>query len=378
VDFIEMKRRAARALADILPATGATRDSEQERHHLSITEFPVPELILFGLQNLLDLQSWGPVEKLRWGVTATFRGVPFSVSLEKFGLRLYVPKGLSSEVCNEIIRRLATAAKLSESWLHNIAGMQINEGNVTIENQHHHFDGAYRFFRDKANVAYETPPPDTKVILNKEGHPTGWSSQPWQPQIEGGYLAGAMVNAYFSRLEHLLVLVLPFLDFDPIAGTLVRFVGMTWDEKWKQIFDVAKDNKAKLIYDRLKEIKETVRNPLSHGGFAKKGMSFFFHVEKIGALPALLTKHGRSFECLITRVPQGTYQELCAQLDATDAFLKGSAAGTAIQFAEAGLDVALSADFRQACKAAAESPEAIQDFIEHQGYLHDLHANMDY
>jgi hypothetical protein len=379
MDFTDIKQRATRALADISPPTNAVSGGECERHELSNAEFPVPELILFGLRNLRDLQSWGPGEKCRWGVTATFRDVPFSVSLEKFGLRLYTPKGLAPEIRNEIIHRLATAATLSEAWLRDIAGLQIREGNVTIENQYHYFDGAYRFFREKASIAYETPPPNARVTQRDEnGQPMGWLLQPWRSQIEGGYLAGAMIDAYFSRLEHVLVLVLPFLDFDPSAGALVEFVGSIWGDKWRQVFDLAKDQKAKLFYDQLKDIKETVRNPLSHGGFAKKGMSFFFHVEKIGALPALLTKHGHSCELLITPVPQGTYQDLCVQLDETDEFLADSFAGAGIQYAKAGLDVAFSADFRQACKEAAKSPKDLQDFIEHEAYVHATHANMDY
>lgn len=237
----------------------------------------------------------------------------------------------------------------------------------------------YQFFREKAQVAYETPAPAPQVIHRDEnGKPTGWSSSPWRSQIEGGYLASAMVDAYFSRLEHLLVLVLPFLDFEPGAGALVRFVGLTWDEKWRQVFDVATDNRAKLAYDRLREIKEAIRNPASHGGFAKKGTSFFFHVEKIGALPALLTKHGRSFEFFITRVPAGTYQELCSQLDETDAFLAASIAASGVRYAQAGLAVVFSADFRKACRTAAASPAALEGFIEERAYLSDLHANMDY
>ncbi len=341
-----MRRRAAHALADVRPADDTTSGGEWEQHRLSPTDFPVPELILFGLRNLRDLESWGPGEKLRWGITATFGDIPFSVSLEKFGLRLYVPKGLAADVRDELVRRLQAAVKLSEAYLQDLARQQIDAGNVTIENQYRHFEGAYRFFREKAGVAYETAPPKPKITRrDKDGRPMGWSSEPWKPQIEGGYLAGAMVDAYFSRLEHLLVLVLPFLDFEPSVGALVRFVGLTWDEKWRKVFDVAGDNTAKLRYDQLRHIKETVRNPLSHGGFAKKGTSFFFHVDKIGALPALLTKHGRSFELFITRVPHGTYQELCSQLDDVDAFLAASTVAPGVQYAQTGLDVAFSADF---------------------------------
>jgi hypothetical protein len=187
-----------------------------------------------------------------------------------------------------------------------------------------------------------------------------------------------MVDAYFSRLEHLLVLVLPFTDFDPSGGALVRFVGLTWVEKWRQVFDLRHDHEAKRIYDRLRQIKETVRNPLSHGGFGKNGTSFFFHVETIGALPALLTKHGRSFELFITRVPHRTYQELCTQLDEADAFLEGSDVGPGIRYAQACLDISFDTDFRSACTLASESPEALEKFIERQTYLTDMHVNMDY
>jgi hypothetical protein len=379
MDLTEIRRRAAHALRDILRATDAPLAGKWEKHSLTPTDFPVPELILFGLRNLRDLESWGPGEKLRWGVTATFGNVPFSVTLEKFGLRLYVPKGLAPNVRGELVGRLKTAVKLSETYLRDLAGQQINDGNVTIENQYRHFEGAYQFFRDRARLAYETPAPEPKVThRDKDGRPMGWSSEPWRPQIEGGYLASAMVDAYFSRLEPLLVLVLPFLDFDPVAGALVRFVGLTWDEKWREVFDVATDTKAKHTYDQLRQIKETVRNPASHGGFAKQGTSFFFHVEKIGALPALLTKHERSYELFITKVPQETYQALCSQLDESDAFLAASAVASGVQYAEAGLDVAFSPGFRTACQIASQSPEALEEFIDHQAYLTDMHTNMDY
>lgn len=263
--------------------------------------------------------------------------------------------------------------------MRELANQQIESGNVTIENQYHRFDGAYRYFREKAGLAYAAdPPPPVVTHRSSDGRPSGWSSQPWKPQIEGGYLAGAMIDAYFSRLEHLLVLVLPFLDFEPGNGGLLNFVGMTWREKWRQLLATATDTRAKLMFDQLIEIKEEIRNPLSHGGFTKKGTSFFFHVEGIGALPALLTGHGRSFELSITRVPQGTYEDLCSRLDAIDAFLAESSLAPGVQYATAGLDVAFSTEFRKACKDAAESPEALDRFIDHQAYLTDMHANMDY
>jgi hypothetical protein len=379
VDLTETRRRAAYALADILPPPRGRESNEWERHPLSASEFPVPELILFAMTRLRDLESFGPGEKLRWGVSATFRGTSFSITLEKFGLRLYVPESTSSEVRLALIRCLRTATNLAEACLREVAQYQTGTGNATIENRYHHFERAYRFFREKAREAYDAPPPEPVVMSrDQNGRPTGWSSEPWKPQIEGGYMAGAMLDAYFSWLEHALVLVLPFIDFEPADGALVRFVGATWDGKWRTIFDLTADQGAKQVYDDLRRIKETVRNPIAHGGFGKKGTSFFFHVEGIGALPALLTRHGRSFEFIITRVPHATYQQLCQQLDVCDAFLQGSKLRAGLRYAQAGLDVALSEGFRGQCREASRSEEELGEFIEHQSYLADMHTNMDY
>lgn len=378
MDLNEAKRRAIRALAEIVPPT----ESENllwDRHELSPTDFPVPGLVLFGLRELRGLQSWGPGEKLRWGITATFRKVTFYVSLEKFGLRLHCPPRLRTKTRNELIRLLKTAAKLAEAYLRDLAQQQIKAGNVTLDNQYLQFDAAYRFFREKASAAYASRPKKPKVTSrDKTGRPTGWTSDPFRPQREGGYFATAMLDAYFSRLEHLLVVVLPFIDFDPGSGALLQHTGLTWDEKWCRVFNVTNDKRAKVAYDTLRNIKESVRNPMSHGGFHKKGTSFFFHVENVGALPALLSKHRRSFNLSVTRVPEDTYGNLCSQLDQVDAYLASSHIAAGMRYAESGLSIPFSADFRKACKVAAKSTPTLEKFMDYHAYLEDTHANMDY
>jgi hypothetical protein len=182
--------------------------------------------------------------------------------MEKFGLRLYLPEGTPSELRLALLHCIQKACKLAETCLRDVAEVQIQNGNVTIQNQYHQFINAYRFFRDKASQAYEAPPPEPVVMRRDEkGVPTWTTYSPFTSQIEGGYLAGAMLDAYFSWLEHVLVLVLPFIDFVPGDGHLLRFVGATWDEKWRTIFDLSTDNEAKEAYDLLKRIKEAVREP---------------------------------------------------------------------------------------------------------------------
>lgn len=378
--FEEIRKHSIHALADIQPCEEIHEHIEWEGHSLSRDEFPVSELIFFALTRFRDMTPFGPQEKLRWGFKAVFRNIPFELSLQKFGLYLYMPEGTKSEMRSALAKCLKVASRLAEKCLQDEAQYQIQNANVSIENQYHHFRGAYRFFRDIAEQTYNKPP-DDPVVMRKDGNeqPTGWTFSPWKHQIEGGYLAGAMLDAYFSWLEHALVLVLAFIDFNPTGGQLLRFVGNTWGEKWRTIFDITTDYEAKQIYDLLKRIKETVRNPNSHGGFRKKGTSFYFHVDRIGAaLPVLLTKQKRSLEFTITPVPNQSYTELCGQLDCCDKFLQNSKIQAGLQYLRAGLNVSFSEDFRRQCRQASESEKALKEFIEQQADLMTMHANMDY
>ena len=92
----------------------------------------------------------------------------------------------------------------------------------------------------------------------------------------------------------------------------------------------------------------------------------------------MLTKHGRTFELSVTRVPKNTYEELCSSLEECESFLRNSAVAPGIRCAEAGLDVAFSDQFRTECKAATESDESLEEFMDHKSNLFERHANMDY
>jgi hypothetical protein len=379
VDLEQARERAAIALASVHPRAESPVGGDWVGYKLSADEFPVPELVLFGLRDLRGLKSWGPMEKVRWIVDGTVGEVPFSVALQKFGLRLHLPADEEKRSLDSILRALHTAADVAELHLRTVAARQIESANVTIENRFLRFDGAYRFFRERALEAYGTPPPEPVVIsMRPDGTPDGWSSQPFKPQVEGGHLAGAMLDAYFSRLEHLLVLMLAFADFDPATDSLVRFVGLRWSDKWKRLFDVAANESAKAAYDRLHRVKEAFRNPLAHGGFGKNGTSFFFHADGIGALPALLTDHDVSFNLQITPVPQESYEQVCADFDSVDEFLSSSSLWAGYRFANSGLDVSFAASSLQEYAEAAVSEESLEEFTHHEGYLHDMHANMDY
>ena len=52
------------------------------------TGFPLPQLLHFGFTRLLDLQTYGPEEKLLWGICFDYCGGMFGFEHRKFGLRV--------------------------------------------------------------------------------------------------------------------------------------------------------------------------------------------------------------------------------------------------------------------------------------------------
>ena len=232
--------------------------------------FAAPSVLLATLHSIKGWDKYGPEEKMRWGMPATYKGIDFSFELRKFGLCLLVrdvPEADPTFV-HELCRRIQIAIRVTERYLKDIARQQADSGNVTVGNYFWRFDAAYHFFREHASEAYPKPDPPMRVARrDAHGTPIVSSRTIMDGLREGSHYCTAMLDAYFSRLEHILILVLPFLNFDPRMGRLLEMIGARWDEKFRQVFDLSNDRQAKQCYDRLKSIKERFRNTLAHGGF---------------------------------------------------------------------------------------------------------------
>src|SRR5688572_24969061 len=100
-----------------------------------------------------------------------------------------------------------------------------------------------------------------------------------------------MLDAYFSRLELILVLILPFVKKINLRSfDLELFISQGWREKFKVVFELQKNKKASQLFEKLIAVKEEYRNPLSHGYFFKGGSSLFVHMEHLGAIPMTMAK----------------------------------------------------------------------------------------
>lgn len=362
-------------------ASSALRETpaRSRRTSLAPEDFPVPSLVLLALHKACGLPADGPFEKTAWVVFGEYDGWQFSVAHQKFGLRLYVEGGAPPELEREIARRIRAAVTVCERYLEPIAQAQAANGNITIDNHFHRFDGAYHFFRDSALKAYTRAPQDPVVHRRDEhGRPTCTSWSPWEGQQEGGYLAAAMLDAYFSRLEHILILLLPFAEFDVGRDSVVEFACSNWARKFKRIFDVSQQPEAKKHFAVLKTLKEQIRNRLSHGGMEKRGDSFYFHLDGIGAIPAKMTRRKVRFEDRISHIPHDVYLRVCAALDDVERFLESSALKLPMLYVKSGLPVACDEASREEYRAASVSEDAFKAFVEGRGRWLDRLDNMDF
>jgi len=144
------------------------------------------------------------------------------------------------------------------------------------------------------------------------------------------------------------------------------------------IIDLAQDQTAKKFRDALGKIAGNFRNPISHGGNDKKDTIFHFHVPGLGYLPAHLDTGRITVERFVTPITKADFEMLCETLDECDALLEQTTLAAGFKFSRVCEHVSFSADFRDQCRKAAHSPEALESFIDHHHSIVDMHTNMDW
>jgi hypothetical protein len=202
----------------------------QYKFPLDPLRLPLPSIQRLALA-ILGCNNLGRGEKLAWEHTFQVDGVHCSLALQKFGLRLYVSREVGEETAAEalvetIVKRLLKAQRrLERELLRPYSVEQIRLGRVTLRNQHSGLRATYEYFRDGARLAYEG-----KGRLARDAPGGGFRLLP--DRVEGWHNTVAMVTAYFSLLEHNLVLALPFIRFDPSTDSVTEFIGKRWGDKF--------------------------------------------------------------------------------------------------------------------------------------------------
>jgi len=249
-------------------------------------DFPVPELVLFTLRDILGWRYEGPGEKVRWSVYGNILGEPAVFEYRKFGFTVARPANAKAD-CKRVEGQLKSALRVVEKSLEPIAEHQVNQGRVTIVNRDHEFKRRYMFFRDLAVQSYgktkEKPAvptsPEAKGVLSDLA--AGFNKVIGHNR-EGFFHATAMVDSYFSALEHRLVLLRGFSGKPMKPGELTGMLRAKWDDKLTVLMPVTGNREREELLGRLRRIKERIRNPFAHGGVENDGGSLFFPFSKSG------------------------------------------------------------------------------------------------
>jgi hypothetical protein len=353
----------------------------EERLHIPENLNPPAYIVFLMFVYLLGYKYSGREEKVAWTIPVTYKSTPFLLSDRKFGFRILAIKGTSptQEVLNEMLIQLKRGTLIADRILQPLFQEQLQKGGFVIANSYIKLTSMYDFFRRKAKQAYNRKPRKPKVHKqNKEGIPLSWSSYPFEFEFQGFYYTVAMIDAFFSRLENLLVFSIPFVELAREVSSYTAFISLPWADKYKHIFTLKNNLPALKQYEKLRDIKEKYRNPISHGFFQKDNASIFIQMPMVGAVPLNLSMIKNNLHFSLIPISKDTYYEICASFDSFEDFLRSSSLKYALLYAEAGFDVAFDshsiAKYREACR----SEEEFEMFIEATSHYTDMCMNMDW
>jgi hypothetical protein len=191
------------------------------------------------------------------------------------------------------------------------------------------------------------------------------------------YNAWAAINAYFSWLEHILVLSFAFTRQAPGQETLLNHIRATWSGKFRGVFGTT-DQKAVQLLGTLSEIAETYRNTYAHGGFDKGRATLFIHIDGIGSVPATLTDFRRSPHFELYPFTPESFDAVSSRLDEVDTFLEQGRTRFAMRWIRSGLDVPFDKESRRQFTNAMKSEERFEALVRRRCDETDRYLNMEF
>jgi hypothetical protein len=349
-------------------------------------DFPVPELLLLLLRNVMGFQWSGHGEKVRWAIHFNFNDEPMRIELAKFGLRIAHRKDSVADI-NRLVGQLQSALRRVEKHVMPLIDQAIKGGDATIANRSHEFRRRYEFFRKHADSSFkkaERPVRSNSKSANSE-EPQSITTlledfgQSMKLKHEGFYYSVAMIDAYFSYLEHRVTLLRAFTGKPLVEGQLETILGAKWDAKLRILIPQSDEGVFKPMLGRLRELKERIRNPFAHGGVENDRGSIFCHVPHIGAIPGNLSKTKHSARFQFIPVDTEDHASACKLFDEVDALLCAKSMAIPSALADGGVHPAWDKNsLRKYAALNKATGKDVEEYISHWNHVQDMHENMDY
>jgi hypothetical protein len=387
-------RHATPAIAPVTAASETGGDTTAYSAHsfrLTPEELPLPSIARATLVGL-GCKDVGRAEKIAWRVYFEFEGALCLLEHRKFGPRfqIWLPDSRSETEATESKARfldvLSKAIQLSDVHVFGPGiKSEVAAGRVGLRNLAGSLRSTYSYFRESARLSFEG---EGRLVPKRPARSGSEEEDKYRDLMHAHYLerariregsmnASAMVNAYFSYLEHYLMLALPFTDVDVDLIDLQRFFGDRWAAKFKTVLKVGKpgDAEAKILYDRLRHVVESYRNPMAHGGYDREGSTVSVYFDDVGRIPLMLSGIEKTASFKIDPYEMETFDQVIDVFDRVDELIEGPALGNAREWITNGFEVNFDAASRKSYRLVGAE---FDRFVDRKTEEWEREVNMDW
>lgn len=348
-----------------------------------------PFIVFLMFKVIKGYPNLGMFEKVLWEIPIFYKGVQFVLAHKKFGFTISAneKKENYESIAFEAMVLIHKAIPFTEVLVNPIIHEKVNEGNITIDSKYTKMRNRYLFFREKAlhgesgdEKKYEELKGGSGISNFKDGdsYQAHYNLMSRYSSAKTYYLL-AMIDAYFSLLEHISILLLPFVKEIKIKEIkLDHFIGLTWKAKLRMILQYKINKSASKYLEILDEIKEQIRNPASHDDYFKNGSSFFVHISGTGAIPFTLTKTQQNFKFSDVSKSFITIENIVRHFDEFDQYLETSNTSFGMMYIKRDLPVAFDSKSVATCRRRIRSEKSTRKYIEDTVREIENAMNMDW
>ena len=352
-----------------------------------------PWAIRFFIVDVIGGHDVGRDEKQAWAAPLEMEGNLIWFAFRKFGVSATVYGAETEEEAADIVadcmRRLGKAIPVvTRDLIEPLIAEAVTQGAFTVPNKFGYLHDMYAHLRSLSEATA------AEAAVSKPEHSTyanGGASTSYPGAAlarDAGFEAVGSLFAFFSLLEHLLVIGLAFTKYDPSQEPFGDFLRMNWGEKFKRVVGL-KDKDDKLIYDILRLLADENRNPSAHGGVDRNVANVHVHLMGYGAVPTGVTSTSQrptyTFEPELPRsiFPFADYHILGGSVDGWEAvdrvlaWMRTGPLADAFTYGESTLPVWFDGDSRRELHAAAAAGE-LEEFMDRRSIMIDQAANMDW
>ena len=337
-------------------------------------------LIFLMMVDLLEYDYSGPFEKVAYIIPIELDGLNYTISYQKFGMRIECSEGGDGESVYNLIRKGIKAAKPYFLWR---AEQASTSSNINLESKCPMLWSKYQYLREQSKLLldkFEKGKDKSKVenYYNDDGslRASSVSFPAYEFLEQGRWIHEAAVDAFFAWCEHALVHIAILMGRLTNGKEIVDLMKGEFGPKCKLVLDLSLSDE-KAAYDDILLLRSELRNFVAHGSFGKDGAAFTFHTAT-GAIPLRVLDNKSRSEFSFGESASRDWETDHLRIDNFLNKLWENGRAPAKQYLEAGIPSILTYAANGTYNKAMENDIEMKEFIYYLGRIMDNSANMDF